>query len=272
MNYRHAFHAGNHADVFKHAALCLALDRLLEKPQPLAVLDTHAGLGVYDLTCEAAQKTREYERGAGKLMGADLSSAPAYAQLLRAMNPAGLTTYPGSPEILRRLLRSEDRLMACELHPEDFAALKARYRHDRQVAVHHRDGYEALSALLPPPERRGLVFIDPPFEAKDEDERLAAALAAGLQKWPTGVFVAWYPVKERRVRQTLLSAAQRFPKALHAEFNVEPWVEGALAGGGLIVANAPWRLDEKLRSLCKELAPILGQGGANWAVEWLTAP
>lgn len=272
MNYRHAFHAGNHADVFKHAALTLILEHLLGKPAPFAVLDTHAGLGVYDLGAEGAQKTKEYEAGVGRVFGHDLPSAPAYAALLASMNPGGPRTYPGSPEIVRSALRPGDRLIACELHPADAQALKARYRNDRQVAVHRRDGYEAIGALTPPAERRGLVFIDPPFEAPDETERLIAALQAGLARWPTGIFCAWYPIKDGRIGDLIAGAAivGRFPKTLRAEFTPYPRDGVSMAGGGLLICNAPWKLDEKLTALCKELAPLLGDGHATWSVKALT--
>jgi 23S rRNA (adenine2030-N6)-methyltransferase len=171
MNYRHAFHAGNHADVFKHAALTLILEQLAGKPAPFAGFDTHAGLGVYDLTSEDAQRTREFEAGAGLVFRRPLTAAPAYAALLADLNPGPLAHYPGSPEIARRLLRAGDRLVLCELHPDDAAALKARNRGDRRVQVHRRDGYEAALALIPPPERRGLVLIDPPYEQPDEAAR-----------------------------------------------------------------------------------------------------
>jgi 23S rRNA (adenine2030-N6)-methyltransferase len=218
MNYRHAFHAGNHLDVFKHAALVFVLEWLLQKPQGFAVLDTHAGIGTYDLTCDEAQRTREYEDGAAKVVGPGLASAPAYGALLRAMNPNGLVSYPGSPEIVRRLLRAQDRLIACELHPEDAATLKARYRGDPRIAVHHRDGYEAIGAFTPPKERRGLVLIDPPYEERDEGARLADALAAGLKKWPNGTFMAWYPIKDSLIGDSLARAAKAdgFPKTLRA--------------------------------------------------------
>ncbi|MBV9508967.1 MAG: 23S rRNA (adenine(2030)-N(6))-methyltransferase RlmJ [Caulobacteraceae bacterium] len=272
MNYRHAFHAGNHTEVFKHAALCLVLEHLLQKPQAFAVLDTHAGLGVYDLTSEEAQKTREYEQGAGRLLGRGLPEAGAYADLLRAMNPGGLKAYPGSPEIIRRMLRAQDRLMACELHPKDAETLKARYRRETQVFVHHRDGYEAIGALTPPPERRGLVFIDPPFEQKDEAARLSRALAAGLRKWPGGIFLAWYPIKDAVIGESLSQAVADgdFPKTLRAEFLAYPQDGLSLAGGGVIVCNAPWKLDERLAALCEALAGLLGDGGARWAIDPLT--
>jgi 23S rRNA (adenine2030-N6)-methyltransferase len=272
MNYRHAFHAGNHTEVFKHAALVFVLEHLRQKPQPFGVLDTHAGLGFYDLASTPAQKTREYEQGIGKLFGPPLPAAQTYLDLIAALNPAELAAYPGSPEIVRRLLRDQDRLAACELHPEDAETLRRRYRDDPRVAVHHRDGYEALLALIPPPERRGLVFIDPPYEAKDEADRLARALTKALRKWPTGVFMAWYPIKDRAIADTLAKAATDggFPKALRAEFLPYPPDGLALAGGGLIVCNAPYQLDVKLTALCQALAPILGDGQGRWSVEMLT--
>ena len=274
MNYRHAFHAGNHTEVFKHAALMFVLERLLEKPQPFAVMDTHAGLGLYDLTSEPAQKTGEYEQGIAKVIGPGLAAAPGYAALIREMNPDGLTQYPGSPQIIRRALREQDRLIACELHPADVEVLKARYRRDRQVSVHHRDGYEAIGGLLPPPEKRGLVFIDPPYEQTDEAQALVAALATGLKRWPNGIFMAWYPIKDERIGAVLERAARTtpFPKTLRAEFLPYAPDEASLPGGGLIVCNAPFRLDEKLAALCEELSGLLGNGHATWAVDWLTAP
>jgi 23S rRNA (adenine2030-N6)-methyltransferase len=271
MNYRHVFHAGNHADVFKHAALTLVLAHLAAKPQPFAVLDTHAGVGAYDLASEGAQATKEYAAGAGVVFGRPLAAAPAYAELLAAMNPDGrLAAYPGSPEIARRLLRAHDRLVLCELHPDDAAALKARYRGDALVHVHRRDGYEAAAALAPPPERRGLVLIDPPYEAPDETARLTAALTAGLRKWPTGIFCAWYPVKDHRIGDALAAAARTgWPKPLRAEFLAYPIDGEAMAGGGLLILNAPWQLDEKLEALCRELHPILGEGHGSWRVQIL---
>ena len=274
MNYRHAFHAGNHTEVFKHAALILVLEHLLQKPQPFVVLDTHAGIGLYDLRSQEAQKTREYEQGVARVFGRETTSLRPYVDLIGSLNPTGLAAYPGSPEIVRRFLREHDRLVACELHPVDVEALKRRYRDDRRISVHHRDGYEAIRALLPPPERRGLVFVDPPFEQTDEASRLAGALTAGLGKWRHGIFLAWYPVKDRRIADALADAAVSagFPKALRAELLAYPRDDLTLAGGGVLVCNAPWRLDEKLAVLCRELSGLLGDGHATWMVEQLTPP
>jgi 23S rRNA (adenine2030-N6)-methyltransferase len=270
MNYRHAFHAGNHADVFKHAALTLVLEHLRGKKQPFAVIDTHAGIGAYDLTSDEAQRSPEYLEGVGRVFPRELASAPAWSRLVEDLNPDGLKTYPGSPEIVNAMLRAEDRLIACELHPEDARALKARYRDDRRVQVHHRDGYEAALALTPPPERRGLVFIDPPFEKEGEGPRLIRTLAAGLKRWPGGIFMAWYPIKDRKLSGALADAAAAFPKTLRAEFSPFTWEQNSLPGSGLLVCNAPWKLDEKLAALCRELSGLLGSGEAAWSVDQLT--
>jgi 23S rRNA (adenine2030-N6)-methyltransferase len=274
MNYRHAFHAGNHVDVFKHAALTFVLEWLSQKSAPFAVLDTHAGAGVYDLAGEGAQRTGEYEGGVGKVFAAGLASAPGYSTLLRDMNPGGLATYPGSPQIVRRYLRAEDRLIACELHPDDVEALRARYRGDHRIGVHQRDGYEAMGALLPPKARRGLVLIDPPYEQAHEAERLAQALATGLRRWPNGAFMAWYPIKDGLIGAALTRAAKagRFPKALQAEFSPFQRDNVSLSGGGLLIVNAPWKLDERLAALGRELAGRLGNGRASWSADWLTPP
>ena len=274
MNYRHAFHAGNHADVFKHAALGFVLEWLLAKPQPFTVLDSHAGIGLYDLASDEASRTGEAEAGVGRVFGRELASAPRYSEALAALNPDGLKTYPGSPEIARRMLRDQDRLVLSELHPQDAQTLKRRYRGNPRVAVHHRDGYEAMGALLPPPERRGLVLIDPPFEAKDEARQLISALKTALGKWPTGTFMAWYPIKDRTIADALTKAATTtpFPKALRAEFLPYAQDGRIMAGGGLLICNAPWRLDARLTALCEELAPLLGDGAGQWSVDWLTEP
>jgi 23S rRNA (adenine2030-N6)-methyltransferase len=270
MNYRHAFHAGNHIDVFKHAALTLVLERLLEKPQPFGVLDSHAGIGVYDLSSDEAQRTGEAQEGVARVFDRPLDAAPAYSRLLGEMNPDGLAAYPGSPEVVRRMLRADDRLTLCELHPADFATLKARYRSDRRVAVHHRDGYEAIGALLPPPERRGLVLIDPPFEKTDETQRLIRAVAAGLKRWTTGTFMIWYPIKDRKISDALSAAARAWPKSLRAE--LLPYAEGesSLPGGGLVFVNTPWMLDEKLHALNQELLGRLGAGNGSCSQERLS--
>lgn len=275
MNYRHVFHAGNHTEVFKHGALVIALRHFAQKQKPFFVLDSHAGVGAYDLTSDEALRTAEAEHGVGRVFGRPLAAAPEFTSLLEAMNGHGsLTVYPGSPDIILSQLGPADRLVACELHPEDHAKLRARYFHDPRVAVHHRDGYEAIRALLPPPERRGLVFIDPPYEQRTETDRIVKSLSAGLRRWRGGTFIVWYPIKDAVIGDRLAVAvvAGLFPAALRAEFIPFAMDGLRLAGSGLIIVNAPYRMDEHLEALCRDLGPLLGGPDWSWSVRWLTAP
>lgn len=269
MNYRHAFHAGNHTEVFKHAALTLIIEHLLQKPSAFAVLDTHAGIGVYDLTSDEAVRTNEKSAGVEKIFSRRLLSAPTYLSALHALNRDTLTTYPGSPELVRYMLRDGDRLLVCELHPDDEAQLRIRYRTDHRVSVHHRDGYEAMGALLPPPERRGLVFIDPPFERRDEAKRISKALRTGYKKWAIGTYLIWYPIKDAAMGEAIAggAVAAGFSKVLRAEFCPFRRDGQMLAGSGIVICNPPWTIDDKLRRLCVELVPLLGSSESSWTVE-----
>ncbi|NDW07466.1 23S rRNA (adenine(2030)-N(6))-methyltransferase RlmJ [Jiella pacifica] len=268
MNYRHAFHAGNHTEIFKHAALSIVLDMLRLKPRPFMVLDTHAGLGVYDLASREAARTNERAEGVERLENGGLRSAPGYASSLAATRADAENLYPGSPEITRLALRDVDRLILCELHPEDGEALRRRYRSDPRVSVHLRNGYEAIGALLPPAERRGLVFVDPPFEKTDETGAIGRALAKGRRRWATGIYVVWYPIKGSENGKEIEAAAIEagFADVLRAEFC--PFARNGLelAGSGLVICNPPWTLDRRLRELCEELSTILGHGDATWSV------
>ena len=268
MNYRHAFHAGNFGDCVKHALLVWLVRALQRKPAPIRILDTHAGAGAYDLGSGPAERTGEWRAGIGSLLDDPPAALADYVGLVREL---GL--YPGSPVLIRALLRADDHLGCCELHPEEYRALCRRFARDPAVAVHLRDAWEALGALLPPQPRRGLVLIDPPFEEKDEGERLARALTAGLRRWPTGTFMAWYPIKDGLIGAALARAAVAggFPKTLRAEFSPYPRDGVSLAGGGLLIVNAPWRLDERIAALCEELSGLLG-GGDGWTVDWRTQP
>lgn len=262
MNYRHAYHAGNHADVFKHAVLTLIVGHLLRKERPFFALDTHAGLGVYDLAAPEALKTGEAADGIGRVFEAgSLRSAPALPEIVRGLNePGSLRFYPGSPSVLRALLRADDRMVLSELHPEDQEVLRAAFRGDRRVGVHLRDGYEALLAFIPPPERRGLVLVDPPYEATDEAARLGASLVAACRKWPTGIFVAWFPIKNRETLRPLFSAlaAGGIENGIVAEFMRQPEDGVRLAGSGMVILNPPWQLEDAIAALAFELAAILG--------------
>src|SRR5690242_3965102 len=235
MNYRHAFHAGSFSDVIKHIVLARIVTYLQDKPGAFRVIDTHAGAGLYDLDSDEARRSGEWLTGIARLMQARLSNESAalakpYLDIVRAFNPKGeLKTYPGSPLIARGLLRPQDRLVACELEPKARKALIDALRRDEQARVVDLDGWMALPAFVPPKERRGLVLIDPPFEAKDEFERLAAAFAHAFAKWPTGSFLLWYPVKSRRAADGLsrqiaqnVAAATPTGTCLRLEFSVSP--------------------------------------------------
>ena len=269
MNYRHAFHAGNFADVFKHAAMALILDYLKRKETPLAVIDTHAGLGRYDLTADEAERTGEWREGLGRVLAAS-ARPPGLALLLKAIaavNGAKKPTaqkpprwYPGSPRIARTFLRARDRLFAAELHPEDSQVLMREFRGDDQAVVKRMDGYQAIKAWLPPESRRGLVLVDPPFERKDEFAALLKGLKDGHRRFATGVFVLWYPIKNRQpvdaFHKALVGSGIR--RILAAELLLRPPTDPErLNGCGLIVVNPPWRFDLDLGKLVADLGVIL---------------
>jgi 23S rRNA (adenine2030-N6)-methyltransferase len=285
MNYRHAFHAGNHADVLKHVVLAWMIERLKAKAAPFRVLDSHAGIGIYDLTGEAAGRTGEWRDGVGRLhdeTGAALPlSPPAEAVLapwrsaVAAVNDNGaLRRYPGSPEIARLALRPQDRLALNELHPEDHASLASAYRRDARIRITNRDADLVVKAQLPPPERRGIVLIDPAYEATDEAGRAIAMLAEGHRRFASGIFVLWYPVTgddlSRRIERDAKALA--LPKTLDIRLDVrQPVRGGGLAGSGLLIVNPPWPLEETLRDLLPELVERLRQGrGAGSTLAWLT--
>ena len=273
MNYRHAYHAGNFADVLKHVVLTLVIEHLKRKPAPFRIVDTHAGSGRYALDAEEAAKTGEWEGGIGRLLGDGAVPLPAqaatllapYLDAVRAENDGrALRIYPGSPLIARRLMRADDALVANELHPEEHARLKGAIGRDRSVKVLALDGWLALKAQLPPRERRGLVLIDPPFEEERELDRMADGLAEGLRRFATGVYIAWYPIKDPKpiVRFHRTVAAVAGPKLLRAELMLRRPVDPErLNGCGVIVANPPHTLQGDLAILLPEIAERVGDGG-----------
>lgn len=278
MNYRHAFHAGNFADVIKHITLARILTYLHEKPAAFRVIDTHAGAGLYDLTSDEAERGGEWRTGIARLMQARLSDSvmtlvAPYLDIVRAFNPQrDLTAYPGSPLIARALLRPQDRLVACELEPKARKQLIRALHRDPQGRVVDLDGWMALPAFVPPNERRGLVLVDPPFENRDEFTRLADGFAAAHEKWPTGIYMLWYPIKERRAAETLADRVGRVAnagggsdaKCLRVEFSVAPQTtESGLVSTGLLIVNPPWTLAGELKAILHELEKPLGQGGAG---------
>jgi 23S rRNA (adenine2030-N6)-methyltransferase len=277
MNYRHAFHAGGFADVIKHIVLVRILTYLQEKPAAFRVVDTHAGAGLYDLNSDEAQRGGEWLTGIARLMQARFSEnvlplLKPYLDIVRAFNPQrDLQAYPGSPLIARALLRPQDRLTACEVEPKARKRLIDALRRDTQARVVDLDGWTALPAFVPPNERRGLVLIDPPYEQKDEFERMAEGFTQAFAKWPTGSYLLWYPVKSRRATDNLArqvaetaGAGPQPAKCLRLEFSVAPQAaEGGLTSAGLLIVNPPWKLLGELKAILPELEKPLGQGGAG---------
>lgn len=272
LSYRHAFHAGNHADVFKHMVLTVLVQSLLHKDKPFFYLDTHAGAGRYRLNSEMARKTQEADSGILRVWGAKEvpQAVRAYLDVVAATNPGrDLLWYPGSPRIVRPCLRPSDRMVLSELHPNEVKILAAEFAGDRQVRVENMDGYQAVRAFLPPPERRGLVHIDPAFELKNERQRLLEAVSEGVRRWPTGIFAIWYPVQDRAAAEDFTRRFRRLgvEKVLMAELCVLPDEANRLNGSGVIVINPPWRVEESLKDALPWLAERLAvEGHGRWRV------
>ncbi|WP_112810002.1 23S rRNA (adenine(2030)-N(6))-methyltransferase RlmJ [Ensifer sp.] len=268
MNYRHIYHAGNFADVLKHAVLARLVTYLQQKEKAFRVLDTHAGIGLYDLSSEEAQKTGEWRDGIGRLLEGDLPAPIAailepYLATVRELNPdSELTRYPGSPKLVRMLFRPQDRLSAMELHPDDYETLHRLFDGDFQSRVTELDGWLALGAHLPPKEKRGLILVDPPFEIEGEYERLADGLAKGYRRFAGGTFCLWYPLKKNAPIKAFHEAlkALEIPKMLCAELSVRSDRETTgLSGSGLIIVNPPFTLKGELDLLLPFLKTRLGQ-------------
>lgn len=287
MNYRHAYHAGNFADVLKHTVLFALIEALQAKSTPFAFIDTHAGSGCYALDSTEAGKTGEYKHGIARLLFPDLHSSggrseplpPLLRRWLDAIvrvpgNEHGLRLYPGSPLQVANMMREADSAQLCELHPEEASRLRELFRQDHRVHVHERNGYEALKALLPPKEKRGLVLIDPPYEAQEAEYRvIQQSLKLALQRWPTGVYAVWYPIKLRSQVQPFHRWLQHcgVRRVLRAELLIHPDDSPLrLNGSGMVILNAPWKLDDGLRDALRAMTPLLSQERrAEWRLDWL---
>jgi len=276
MNYRHSYHAGNHADVLKHAVLLRMLQLMQRKDAPLCYLDSHAGTALYDLAGEQAGRTGEFRDGIARLWSrTDLPELLAgYRAAVQRHNPDGqLRFYPGSPQLVADQLREQDRMILSELHPEDAAELRGHFAGDPQVAVHQRDGYQLGKAFLPVPEKRALWLLDPPFEQGDDLQRALQAMQAGIQRMRQTVIALWYPIKNQRELRAFYQqvAAAGLPKVLCVELAVRP-VDTTLGlnGSGLMLVNPPWPLWEELEPALPWLAGELAQSGTgDWRLEWL---
>ena len=281
MNYRHAFHAGNHADVLKHVVLLALCEALVAKPAPCFALDTHAGRGLYRLKGGSAQRTGEAAGGIERMQDRSIRD-PAILRYLAAVDACrrrhGHDAYPGSPWLLAHALRVQDRIACCELQPIEAAALKANFAADARVACHERDGYAAIKALLPPKHgatrfARGLVLVDPPYESQlGEFDAALAALKQVLARWPTATCALWYPIKQRRVLQPFYRKAARLPasSALIVELLVRSDDSPLrMNGSGLLLLDPPWQLDAALEPALHVLRDTLGDTGASTRLAWL---
>lgn len=263
LSYQHIYHAGNFADVHKHAVLSLLIAHLIKKDTPFFMLDAHGGRGLYPLDAAEMQKTGEYETGIGKLWQQQDKIPPLLTPYLRAVADANpgteLTHYPGSPLLALCLMRPQDRLAVVEKHPAEIAHLRGNLRNFRQASIHERDAYEALTGLLPPNEKRGLVLLDPSYEDKNEYAALPQKLAGALKKWPQGIFAVWYPVLPAGHHQKLLEGLSALERAeiidSRLDLDTSPM---AMSDSGVIVVNPPWKLDEELAACGEGLAAILG--------------
>ncbi|OYV37820.1 MAG: 23S rRNA (adenine(2030)-N(6))-methyltransferase RlmJ [Acidocella sp. 20-61-6] len=265
MNYRHAFHAGNFADCVKHALFIVILSAMQRKAKPLLVLDTHAGIGRYDLSGQEAQKTGEWRDGVAKVLAAHPAVLASYITMIESL---GL--YPGSPLIAAAMLRDTDRLICCELHKEDAPLLRRAMMGRANVAVHERDGYAALRAFLPPPEKRAFVLIDPPFERVNEFLTLQESLLAAYEKFKTGVYVVWYPIKHRAPVRDFFAGLKlsKLRDVVNVEFLLrEPLDPTRLNGCGLLVVNPPFGFEADALPIVQALVEVLD--GSGCAVERL---
>jgi 23S rRNA (adenine2030-N6)-methyltransferase len=277
LSYRHGYHAGNFADVFKHVVLCQIVQSLLKKEKPFVYLDTHAGAGLYKLTAGFSRRNREHESGIDRVWKADRASErlTPYVEAVRAVNPGDkLIWYPGSPHLVKHWLRKSDRMELCELHGSEVPELKSLFRGCRQIHVHHMDGYQGLKAFLPPPERRGLVFCDPPYELPDERKKLLAAVTEAWQRWPTGLYAIWYPLMGRPETDWFHRQFKRsgIKKILMCEMRVfGEDLPDRLNGSGMVLINPPWPLDEHMAELGPELARLLAhaEGEGRYRQNWL---
>lgn len=277
LSYRHAFHAGNHADVLKHFIEVQLLRYLAQKDKPYWYIDTHAGAGCYALDTGYATQNAEYESGIARLWARDDLPPPLaeYVALVKRINLDGqMKLYPGSPLVAQELLRAQDRMRLFELHPTDFEILQENFAaHHHSVLIQKADGFGALKALLPPPPRRALVLIDPPYEEKQDYQRVVTALNEGLKRFANGVYAVWYPQLQRAEARQLPGELKQLPVKswLHVALSVQaPSAEGfGMHGSGMFILNPPWTLHDELKQVMPYLLKVLGQDeGAAFELEF----
>lgn len=280
FSYRHGFHAGNHADVFKHICQMLILQKLSIKPKPWTYIDTHSGAGLYDLTSDESNKTLEYQQGIGRLMSykGDCDAIIAYQDIVN--NFLRVEQYPGSPQIAAHLARQDDKLICMEWHNSEIKHLKHNM-YSTSAAIHHRDGYEGLLAVSPPKPNRGLVLVDPPYELANEYSQVVNTISKVLKKWATGVFAIWYPLlgeragKKQDLSQQMVQELSMLPvkSLLMAELEVNSIESNpGMYGSGLAIINAPYQLDSDLNTCLRQLHPILREdSNAQYRIKWLVS-
>lgn len=273
LSYQHGFHAGNFADVHKHLILTLLLQALNRKTRPWSYLETHGGRARYELSGEQAVKTGEYQQGIARLWHQPVpEEVQPYLDQVAAVNNSELQTYPGSPLITAQMARAEDRISVMELHPAEAEALKRVFRRDTRVAVHQRDGYEGVLALLPPKPNRGVVLVDPAYEVKKEYQQVVRFVSKALRRWPNGCLAIWYPLLPAGLWQQMKAdlVATGIRKVLCSELEVTAAEGGrGMYGSGMLLINPPWQLDTALEQLSPWLQAELQQGEGQWRVEWL---
>lgn len=279
LSYRHAFHAGNHADVLKHCVLMLVLEYVTQKDKPFLYVDTHAGAGLYDLHSDWAKKTRDFDTGIGRIWQLDVTNIPegmhGYLRAIKALNPHGdLHEYPGSPWLAQHIMREQDKARLFELHSKEYQHLQSLFARNKQVITEHRDGFQGLSAVLPPAERRAVILVDPPYEVKADYQTVIESVKAAYKKFSTGVYLVWYPVVNRkfinRIERELVDSGIR--NILLAELSISADAEEAgMTASGMIIINPPWQLQDALKKVLPYLQQELASDAGGFRLQQLVA-
>lgn len=277
LSYRHIYHAGNHADILKHLVASQICRHLTKKDAPFFYLDTHAGIGLYELDSDQAQLNQEYDTGISRLMERSDLPEPLeqFVEIVKELNPAGeLSVYPGSPMVVNHYLRQKDKMHLCELHPNDYPLLASLFPKKRVANVVKDDGFLALKAMLPPPQKRGFVLMDPPYEVKNDYQKVVKALAEGHKRFSQGTYAIWYPVLNRRQADDLLNAvaATKIRNTLLLELNIRGTeTKRGMAGSGMIVVNPPWTLEQEAAEFLPFLRDALAEDqDAHFQLRWIT--
>jgi len=289
LSYRHSFHAGNHGDVLKHLCQMLLIDKLKSKDKGFCYFDTHSGAGVYQLNSQEALKTNEFKHGIERLTGHSFENESINTYLSLVCAYKEFNQYPGSPEIAKSMLRSQDKLVLMEWHNQEIQDLKSNIG-GKNIAIHHRDGYEGLLALTPPDMQRGMVLIDPSYEVASEYQQVVQTVAAAYKKWNSAIYAIWYPlISDRKISNATFDSSvskkgkseamlesltqQSFKNLLKIELRVTNGNEaGGMYGSGMAIINAPWQLDKQITESLQELTPLMAQNdSASYSVEWLIA-